>query len=132
MRLRHRYRINPTPAQRQALARAFGCARVVYNDGLRLREQAFQAGLPYPSDGELSRRVVTLAKQTQSRAWLGEVSAVILQQSLADLHRAYRNYFAALAEVKGCTSTGREGQAQGAQAQAQAAPPRAGDPIHGQ
>ena len=89
MQLRYRYRINPTPAQRQALAQAFGCARVVYNDGLRLREQAFKAGLAYPSDGELSRRVVTLAKQTQERAWLGEVSAVILQQSLADLHRAY-------------------------------------------
>ena len=25
---------------------------------------------------------------------------MVLQQSVADLHRAYRNYFAALAEVK--------------------------------
>ena len=29
------------------LARAFGCARVVFNDGLRLRQQAREAGLPY-------------------------------------------------------------------------------------
>jgi len=108
MRLRYRYRINPTPAQRQALAQAFGCARVVYNDGLRLREQAFEVGLAYPSDGELSRRLVMLAKQTQARAWLGEVSAVILQQSLADLHRAYRNYFAALAEVKAARGRGEQ------------------------
>ena len=32
MLVRYRYRIDPTPTQRQALARAFGCARVVSND----------------------------------------------------------------------------------------------------
>ena len=68
--LRYRYRLDPTPAQRQALARAFGCGRVVYNDGLRLRENAHTAGLPYPSDAELSH-LLTLAKQTPERAWLG-------------------------------------------------------------
>ena len=34
MQLRYNYRLYPTGGQRQALARAFGCARVVYNDGL--------------------------------------------------------------------------------------------------
>jgi hypothetical protein len=47
MQLRYRYRLDPTPAQRQALACAFGCARVVYNEGLRLREDAYRAGLPF-------------------------------------------------------------------------------------
>jgi putative transposase len=108
MRLRYRYRIYPDAAQRQALARTFGCARVVYNDGLRLREDAYRAGLPYVSDGELSRRVITLAKRTPERAWLGEVSAVVLQQSLADLGRAYRNYFAALAEAKAARARGEK------------------------
>ena len=51
MQLRYRYRLDPTPAQRQALARAFGCARVVYNDGLRLREDAYRAGLPFVGGG---------------------------------------------------------------------------------
>jgi putative transposase len=46
------------------------------------------------------RLVTTEAKRTPERAWLAEVSAVVLQQSVADLHRAYRNYFAALVEVK--------------------------------
>ena len=100
MQLRYRYRLDPTPAQRQALACAFGCARVVYNDGLRLREDAYRAGLPFVGGVELSRRVVTLAKQTPQRAWLGEVSAVALQQSLADLDRAYRNYFRDLQRVR--------------------------------
>jgi hypothetical protein len=43
MRLRYRFRVHPTSTQREALARAFGCARVVYNDGLRLREEAYKA-----------------------------------------------------------------------------------------
>ncbi|MFF0248434.1 RNA-guided endonuclease InsQ/TnpB family protein [Streptosporangium sandarakinum] len=96
MRLRYRYRLYPDAAQREALARAFGCARVVFNDGLRARQTAYEAGLPYVSDGELSKRVITEAKQTPERAWLGEVSAVVLQQALADLNAAYRAFFASI------------------------------------
>ena len=100
MQLRYRYRLVPTVEQRQALARAFGCARVVYNDALRLREDTHMAGRPFISDGEVLRLVTTLAKRTPERAWLAEVSAVVLQQSVADLHRAYHLYFRALAEAK--------------------------------
>ncbi|HEY9388183.1 MAG TPA: helix-turn-helix domain-containing protein [Mycobacteriales bacterium] len=83
MLLRYAFRLNPTPCQRAALARAFGCARVVFNDGLAARREAHAAGLPYIPDGALSKRVITEAKRTPERAWLGEVSAVVLQQSLA-------------------------------------------------
>jgi putative transposase len=99
MQLRYRYRLDPTPAQRRALARVFGCARVVYNDGLRLREDAYRAGLGFVGGVELSRRVITLAKQTPQRAWLGEVSAVALQQSLADLDRAGRYHASFVVET---------------------------------
>ncbi|MEV7007592.1 RNA-guided endonuclease TnpB family protein [Streptosporangium sp. NPDC051022] len=90
------YPIYPTPGQCQALARAFGCARTVFNDALRARVEARERGLPYLSDGELSKRVITRAKTTPERAWLGEVSAVVLQQALADLNAAYRNFFASI------------------------------------
>ncbi|WP_435055047.1 RNA-guided endonuclease InsQ/TnpB family protein [Micromonospora aurantiaca (nom. illeg.)] len=93
MQLRYNYRVYPTPGQQIELARAFGCARVVFNDGLRLRQQAREAGEKYISDGELSRRLITEAKATPERAWLGEVSTVVLQQALADLNTAYRNFF---------------------------------------
>ena len=93
MQLRYNYRLYPTPGQRAALARAFGCARVVFNDGLRARQEAFAAGLPYLTDRELSARL-TAAKATSDRAWLREVSAVVLQQALVDLNAAYRNFFA--------------------------------------
>jgi putative transposase len=90
--LRFNYRLNPSPGQRIALGRAFGCARMVFNDALHAHREAHSAGEPYLSDAELSRRL-TAAKHTQERAWLSEVSAVVLQQALADLNTAYRNFF---------------------------------------
>ncbi|MEZ5149620.1 RNA-guided endonuclease InsQ/TnpB family protein [Rhodococcus zopfii] len=95
MQLRYRYRLCPTPGQQNALAQAFGCARVVFNDAIAAREHARRAGLPYPTDAELSK-ALTAAKKTPERSWLGEVSSVVLQQALADANTAYRNFFAAL------------------------------------
>lgn len=95
MQLRYTYRLYPSPGQRRALARVFGCARVVFNDGLRARQEAHVAGLPYPTDAELSARL-TAAKAVPERTWLGEVSSVVLQQALADLNAAYWNFFASL------------------------------------
>ncbi|MFC5667700.1 RNA-guided endonuclease InsQ/TnpB family protein [Kitasatospora misakiensis] len=92
MQLRYSFRLYPNGPQRSALARAFGCARVAYNDGLRAREEARAAGLPFVPSGVLSK-ALTEAKRTEARSWLGEVSAVVLQQSLRDLDTAYRNLF---------------------------------------
>ena len=110
--------------QRDALARAFGCARVVFNDALAARQDAFAAGRPYVTDAELSARL-TAAKASPERAWLGEVSAVVLQQALADLTAAYRNFFASAT-----------GTAEGTPGRAAPVPvpqgPAAGDPVHPQ
>ncbi len=95
MQLRYAYRLDPTPGQRQGLARAFGCARVVFNDAIAARRAAHEAGAPYPTDAALSK-ALTAAKRTPERAWLAEVSAVVLQQALADANTAYRNFFASL------------------------------------
>ena len=73
------------------------------NDGLRARQEAHEAGLPYITDAELSASL-TAAKETPERSWLGEVSSVVLQQALADLNTAYRNFFGS---VKG-TRKGRK------------------------
>ncbi|NVI85918.1 RNA-guided endonuclease TnpB family protein [Actinomadura sp. BRA 177] len=96
MQLRYSFRLYPTAGQQQALARAFGCARVVYNDALRAREDAREAGLPFPKAAALSA-AMTEAKKTPDRCWLGEVSSVVLQQSLRDLEAAYRAFFDGLA-----------------------------------
>ncbi|PZT78093.1 MULTISPECIES: RNA-guided endonuclease InsQ/TnpB family protein [unclassified Streptomyces] len=92
MQLRYSFRVYPGAGQRMALARAFGCARVVFNDALRVRETARAAGLPFVPSGELSKQL-TASKKTSERAWLTEVSSVVLQQSLRDLDTAYKNFF---------------------------------------
>jgi len=92
MQMRYRYRIEPTPAQQQILARVFGCCRVVFNDALRVREQTYRAGVKL-SDSEIQRRVITSAKTTTERAWLREVPSVALVQSVNDSRRAWRNFF---------------------------------------
>ncbi|MFB7115319.1 helix-turn-helix domain-containing protein, partial [Streptomyces sp. NPDC056291] len=75
MQLRYNFRVYPEPGQSAALARAFGCARVVFNDGLRARQEAHAARLPYIKDTDLQKQVITIAKRTDERAWLGEVSS---------------------------------------------------------
>jgi putative transposase len=53
VQLRYNYRLDPWPRHRAAFARAFGCARVVFNDGLAARQEAHEAGQPYITDAEL-------------------------------------------------------------------------------
>src|SRR5690606_9071006 len=88
---RYRYRIEPTPAQRQMLARTFGCARGVFNDAVRPRQEAYEAGEKI-SPNEVQRRVTTLAKGTPDRPWLSEVANVALQQAARDAQRAHSNF----------------------------------------
>ncbi|MDX2682430.1 helix-turn-helix domain-containing protein [Streptomyces sp. NY05-11A] len=71
MQLRYSFRMYPDATQQAAMARAFGCARVVFNDAVRAREDARRAGQPFPTAGDLSRKLITDAKRTAGRSWLG-------------------------------------------------------------
>src|SRR5215472_17123892 len=95
MHVRYRYRLYPLPGQTRALANAFGCARVVFNDCLRLRDECQPKG-DKVSDTEVQRRVITLAKGTPERAWLADVASVVLVQACQDARRAYRNWLDSL------------------------------------
>jgi len=90
--VRYRYRLCPSPGHQQTLAKVFGCARVVYNDCLRLREECHAAGEKI-SNSEVQRQVITLAKATPDRAWLAQAPSVALVQACNDARRAYRNWF---------------------------------------
>lgn len=92
MWLRYNYRVYPTPGQRTALAQAFGCARVVFNDALRGRQAAHRDDMTL-SDAAVQKLVVTEAKRTEDRAWLADVASVVLVQACQDARRAYRNWF---------------------------------------
>jgi putative transposase len=88
-----KYRGFPTEAQKQQLARTFGCARFVYNRMLDARTKAWQQdrkSLNYHATASL---LTQLKKQTET-LFLNEVSSVVLQQSLRNLDTAFRNFFA--------------------------------------
>lgn len=74
------------------LARTFGCCRVVFNDAIRTRQNAYRAGEKV-GPTRVQRQVITEAKTREERAWLGEVASVALVQSVRDAHRAYSNFF---------------------------------------
>ena len=89
MKARYQYRFYPTDQQQQSLAQLFGCCRVVWNDALAICKQTEKK----PKSAELQKLVITQAKKTPERAWLSEVSNIPLQQSVADLDTAFKNFF---------------------------------------
>jgi putative transposase len=65
---------------------------VVWNDALAICKQSEKL----PSFNYLQKLVITEAKKTVERQWLSEVSNIPLQQSVADLGVAYKNFFDSL------------------------------------
>jgi putative transposase len=92
MKARYQYRFYPTDQQQQSLSQLFGCVRVVWNDALAICKQSEKL----PSNNDLQKLVITQAKKTVERRWLSEVSNIPLQQSVADLGIAYKNFFDSL------------------------------------
>jgi len=92
MKQRYQYRIYPTSQQAHSLAKLFGCCRVVWNDALTLCKSTQKL----PSNGDLQKTFITQAKKLEQREWLTEVSNIPLQQSIADLGVAWKNYFDSL------------------------------------
>ncbi|KAF3886339.1 MULTISPECIES: RNA-guided endonuclease InsQ/TnpB family protein [Nostocales] len=92
MKARYQFRFYPTDQQQQSLAQLFGCVRVVWNDALAICKQSEKL----PSNNDLQKLVITQAKKTDERSWLSNVSNIPLQQSVADLGVAYKNFFDSL------------------------------------
>ncbi len=88
----YRYRFYPTPEQEEQLARSFGCARWIYNWGLKQRTDAFFERGERLYYKDLAACLKDLKKAPET-AWLGEVSAVVLQQSLRHLDNAFTRFF---------------------------------------
>ena len=93
----YRYRIYPNQAQKQELARTFGCSRWVYNWALETKTKAYYQDEESLSFTDLSSRL-TEQKREEETEWLSEVSAVTLQQSLRNLNQAFTNFFEDRAE----------------------------------
>ena len=86
----YRFRMEPTEMEALELERTASVARYIYNWGLaRCREYYRQHGKGKPW-AELSAELTQL-KQTE--LWLYDFDSQMLQQALADLRRAYLNFF---------------------------------------
>ena len=81
-----KYRIYPNSTQQQALAVQFGHARYVYNWGLGQSQER------YGGYTALTKALTELKRQKET-IWLRQAHSQILQQSLKNLDKAWRNYF---------------------------------------
>ncbi len=86
------FRIYPNRIQENIIQKTFGCSRVVYNSGLALRIEEYKNGnsVGYKETNSM----LTNMKHSEEYSWLKEVDSIALQQSLRDLDKAYKNFFA--------------------------------------
>jgi putative transposase len=87
----YKYRIYPNNEQKIAFSKHFGCARHVYNWGLTLKQEHYEA-----TGKNLSKRalqdLMVLSKKEEF-PWLKEVNSQSLLASLEHLDKAYQNFF---------------------------------------
>ena len=75
----YQFRFYPEVQQVEQLAKEFGCARLVWNQGLLRREYAFQQwGVSLSNAYDLSS-LITELKKLESHAWLKDATAGALQ-----------------------------------------------------
>src|SRR5215467_9767501 len=85
-------RFFPSDEQAAQLGRTFGCARFVYNQALEFRGKSWQQEKKSVGYHETALKLTEWKKEPQ-KAFLSEVSSVVLQQSLLNLDSAFTNFF---------------------------------------
>lgn len=88
-----RCRIYPNNEQKILINKTFGCCRVVYNKELSRIQELYKTEKKSVSYFDSAKELTTL-KHDDNYKWLNEADAIALQQSLKDLHTAYKNFFA--------------------------------------
>lgn len=87
-----KFRVYPSIEQTKILAKQFGHARFVYNHFLARRENVYKEtdkSLHY----EECAAEMKLLKRKAEFIWLKEAHSQVLQQSLMNLDKAYKNFF---------------------------------------
>lgn len=88
----YKFRLYPTKAQTELLAKHFGCTRFVYNYFLNQKQEQYR--LTGKSDNYYAEcKTLTELKKQEDTAWLKEVNAQSLQFALRCLETAYANFF---------------------------------------
>lgn len=91
-----KFRMYPNKEQEKLILQTFGCCRLIYNKGLDMRDKAYKNGENVNYSKTCT--MLTELKKQNDFAFLKEVDAVALQQSLRDLDRAYQNFFKKIAK----------------------------------
>src|SRR5579883_3235185 len=92
-----KFELKLTGCQKRLLYRFAGSSRFVYNKALALQKERYEQGEKKLSYAGLCKQL-TAWRHAPEMAWLKEVHSQVLQQSLKDLERAYRNFFAKRAD----------------------------------
>ena len=88
----YKFRLYPTEAQTELLAKHFGCTRFVYNYFLNQRQEQYR--LTGKSDNFYAEcKSLTELKKQEETAWLSEVNAQSLQFALRCLDASYSSFF---------------------------------------
>ena len=89
----YKYRIYPNRFQAEYMNNVFGSCRFVYNYFLSLRSSLWKEKKESISPAAESR-MLTVLKRSPGHTWLSACDSMALQESLKDLDRAYKNFFA--------------------------------------
>ena len=88
----YKFRLYPTKAQAELLAKHFGCARFVYNYFLNQRQEQYRLTGKSDNYYEQAKALTGLKKQGEA-AWLKEVNSQSLIFAIRCLDVAYTNFF---------------------------------------
>lgn len=86
----HKYRINPTEAQKELLNKHIGANRFLYNLALETKQIAYGGNRTNLSRFDLQKQIPELKKECD---WLKEINSQTLQYALVCLDTAYNNFF---------------------------------------
>ena len=83
-------RIYPTDNQEVYINKLLGTCRYIYNNLLAFKKQEYEEKQNNISFGQLGKKLTQLKTENE---WIKESHSKVLQQSLIDLDKAYKNFF---------------------------------------
>jgi putative transposase len=88
----YKYRLYPNEEQKDLMKHHFGCARFVYNQSLKRKQEHYKETKKTLSKRELQDELVAL-KKDKNYLWLQNVNSQTLLASLQHLDEAFTNFF---------------------------------------
>lgn len=90
MEYSYKFRLYPTDAQRNQIARNFGCCRYVFNHFLAQRQEHYKETGKAPTRFQQDK---ALTAMKQELPWLKEADSTSLQAAIQDLDAAFQRFF---------------------------------------